>query len=294
MALWLLLGALSYLSFAISTSIDKLMMNKKYDALYTNTLKTFFDALILIVIGLIFFKLEFTPNMIILAIILGAIYAVVGRIYYLVLKLKDVSQTMPYLQSSQILLTFFGSLLLFNEPSNYLNYTGIVLIPIGVYAVLSEKGFKAPKIDKVFFYVLLIVALHIIYWLLAKKMLFDAQPISVGIAMYISCGFFLLIFLLFSRKKNRASQANVKTSQALAAPKHTVPTIAIAAFFGAMGTFLLFSALKVGFASKVYSLAALQPIFIAIIALLFLSEKWHWNRVIGTVIVCAGIFLISV
>ena len=44
MELWLLFGILSYFSYSISTSIDKYMMNKKYDIIKTSTFKMFFDG----------------------------------------------------------------------------------------------------------------------------------------------------------------------------------------------------------------------------------------------------------
>jgi len=296
MALWLLLGVLAYLSFAISTSIDKLMMNKKYNRLWTNMLKSFFDAIMLLAIGLAFFSMEFTPQITLACVVLGFLYAVAGIFYFRVLGLSDVSKVMPYLQAAQVLLTFFFSLLLFSEPFNILNLAGILLIILGMYAVLSRKGFRAPRLDKAFYYVLIIVALHLGYWLLAKQVLFDAQPISVGLAMYLSGGFFLAVFYLVSKAKANASASRDALPAGLKPvhEKQKILTVAIAAVFGSMGTFLLFTALKVGFASKVYSLAALQPVFISIIALIFLREKWYLQRIIGTVLVCAGIFLISI
>ncbi len=72
------------------------------------------------------------------------------------------------------------------------------------------------------------------------------------------------------------------------------PMIITASFFGAMGTFLLYSALAIGDASKVFSIAGLQSAFIFIIASLFLKEKFRWHRLGGTMIIVAGVFLISV
>jgi uncharacterized membrane protein len=264
------------------------MMNKKYDVFNTNMLKTFFDAIILLIVGLAFFRLAFTPNTIILAFILGVVYAAAGILYFASLRIGDVSKVMPYLQSVQLLFIFLGSLLLFSEPSNILNYLGIIIILIGIYAVLSKKGFKAPKIDKLFFYVLAIVALHIVYWLLTKQALFNSQPISLAVAMYFSGSLVLGVYQLLLRKKMQAKA--IKPAVA----KSTIPTILVAAIFGSAGTLLLFTALSIGFASKVYPLAGLQSVFIAVIAKIFLREKWYWSRIIGTLLVCVGIFLISI
>nr|MCK4929879.1 DMT family transporter [Nanoarchaeota archaeon] len=284
MKLWLLLGILSYLSYAISTSIDKYMMNHKYGVFRTNTVKMFFDGVILLIIGLIFFDLNFTPNIILWSLILGVIYALGGIIYFTVLKLKDVGQVIPYFQSSEILLVFVGSLLLFNEFVTIFNYFGVFLILIGVYAVLSETGIKFPKLDKAFFLVLLIVIIDVVYWLLVKKLLFDIKPINLAIMMYFSTTLILFVYQVLFRKQSLSSLISFK-------PK--IPKIALAAFFGAMGTFLIYSALSIGDISKVYPIAGIQSVFIFIIASIFLKEKFYWHRMIGTVIVFAGIFLIS-
>lgn len=63
MEFWLLLGILSYISYAICTSIDKYLMDTKHDPLITNTVKMFFDGLTVLVLGLLFFNLDFTSEL---------------------------------------------------------------------------------------------------------------------------------------------------------------------------------------------------------------------------------------
>ncbi len=277
---WLLLGILSYLSYAISTSIDKHLMNKEYDPANTNTLKMFFDGLILLIIGFLFFNLNFTFELFSWSLILGGLYAISGILYFTSLKLEDVGIIIPYLQSSGILLIFISSTIIFNEIVNIFNYIGIALILIGVYAVLSENGFKIPKLNKAVFLVLTIVILHTIYALLTKNLLFKIEPINLAIMMYFSSAMFLAGYLaLFKRQKKLH---NINGSK-----------IIVAAFFGAMGTFLLYSALAVGNASKVYPIAGIESVFVFILASIALKEKFYWHRVAGTIIVFLGIFLIS-
>jgi len=38
----------------------------------------------------------------------------------------------------------------------------------------------------------------------------------------------------------------------------------------------------------------LQSVFVFIIALMFLKEKFYWHRLIGTIIVVIGIYFISI
>ena len=72
-----------------------------------------------------------------------------------------------------------------------------------------------------------------------------------------------------------------------------IPKILVASFFGGIGTFLIYSALAVGNASKVYPLTGLSTIFIFIFASVFLKEKFMWHRLAGTVLVFLGIYLVS-
>lgn len=286
MKLWLILGILAYLSYAVSTCIDKFMMNKKYGILRTNTFKMFFDGLILLIIGLIFFNLSFNRILIFGALILGFLYATSGIIYYKALKIRAVGEVIPALQSSQILLIFIASIIIFNEPVNPFNYIGIILILAGAYSVLSKNGLKFPNFDKSLVLIIFLVILHLIYALLAKKILsIDVQPISLAIVMYFSTTLVMLVYDLILKRKSFFSVIRIRPD---------ILKIGAAAFFGAIGTFLLFSALSIGNASKVYPIAGLQSVFIFIIALIFLKEKFKWHRLIGILIVFAGIFLISI
>ena len=284
MKLWLILGILSYVSYAISTSIDKFMMKLGIGVYKANTLKSLFDGTILLIIGFLFFSLNFNKQLLIGALILGIIYAVSSIIYFSSLKLKDVSIVMPYSQAAQILLIFIASLLLFKESANINNYVGVILIIIGIYAVLSEK-FKLPKIDKGLILISLMIIFHVIYFLLVKFLVFDVDPLSLGVTQYYAGTIILFIYLFFFRKKDFKSLFRINAD---------IPKIGAAALFGALGTFLLFTALSIGDASKVYPIAGVQLVFIFIIASIFLKEKFYWHRLIGTTIVFLGIYLISI
>jgi drug/metabolite transporter (DMT)-like permease len=276
---WLVLGLLSYLSYAISTSIDKYFMNNGHHPASTNTFKMYFDGAILLLIGFLFLDLNFSLKLLGWALVLGGLYAISGIIYFEVLKKKDVEIYVPYSQSTKILLTFMGSVFVLNESVNGFNYLGFVLILIGIYAVLSENGFSLPKIDKIILLVLVSVVLGAIYSLLVKKLLFDIKPIDLAITMYFSSAIFMSGYMWYSKERS------LKLSDS---------KIVISAFFGAMGTFLLFSALEVGDAAKVFPMAGLQSVFVFIIALMFLKEKFYWHRLIGTIIVVIGIYFISI
>jgi len=102
--------------------------------------------------------------------------------------------------------------------------------------------------------------------------------------MYFSATLFLICFQILYRKHSSDIITNLRSR---------VPKIASASFFGAIGTIFLYSALSLGYASKVYPIAGLTSIFIFIIASFFLKEKFYWYRLIGIVFAFFGIYLIS-
>jgi len=282
MELWLLFCTISCFSYAVSTSIDKYMMNLKYEVISTNVFKALFNGMIVLTIGLIFFN--FTGNFSLLMLVPGAIYAFSTLIYYTAIKLQDVGEIIPFYQSLGILFIFLSSVIVFNEFVSVYNYMGIILILIGVYLVLSKDVLKIPKFGRGSLLILLLLPTDVISALLVKKLLYNFEPINLAIVMYFSATLFLICFQILYRKHSSDIITNLRAR---------VPKIASASFFGAIGTIFLYSALSLGYASKVYPIAGLTSIFIFIIAFFFLKEKFYWYRLIGIVFAFFGIYLIS-
>jgi len=283
MELWLLLGVCAYLFYAISSSIDKYMMNKMCDSVKTDMFKMFFDGLVMLIIGLLFFDLSFNSKSILAVFPLGIFYAASGILYYNILQKEDSEVAIPYMQSGSLLLVFILSIVLFKEIVSTFNYLGILFILLGMYVVLSKNGFKIPKWKKVFFIIIGVIFLDSIYILLAKKTLYSIEPINLGIMMYFSATIIIVLYQLIFRKDHlKKSLSNIK-----------IPAIFIASCFAAIGSLALYTALSIGNASKVFPLIGLQSVFLFIIATIFLKEKFTWHRLIGTIIVFFGIYFIS-
>ncbi len=279
MEFWLLFTILSYFFISITVSIDKHFMNKKHSPLCINTFKMFFNGIILLIIGLLFFRLNLNFSLFLVSLILAIFYAAQTTIFLVAMKTKDVTTILPYKLSSEILIVFIASMFLFNEKVNMFNYMGVFLILIGIYTILSPS-FKIPKLDEGIFLTFLAVVFMSGYYLLVKKFLFDIEPINLAIMMYFSTTLILLIYQLLSKRAIKSF--NVKSSK-----------IVISAFFASIGTLFLYSALAIGNASKIYPLQALVPVFTFLIAFIFLREKFYWNKLIGTIIIIFGIFLVS-
>ncbi len=128
------------------------------------------------------------------------------------------------------------------------------------------------------------VFLDVVYWLLVKKLLFNIEPINLAILMYFSTTIILIIYQTLFKKELIIN---------LLAHKQRILMIGVASMFGALGTFLLFSALSLGNATKVYPMAGLQSVLVFLIASIFLKERLYRHRLFGAVSVFFGIFLVS-
>lgn len=276
----LLLSVLSYLAFAISTSIDKFFMNNGHNPILTNTLKMYFNACVLLILGLIFFDFNLGVNLIFAALCLGFLYALAGVLYFKSLQLVDLQVFLPISQSLIILILFVVSIILFQEKVFFGNVFGIILLMLGLCCFVANKGFSLLSGTKSSLTLVAMIVFSVLYGILVKFFLFYVEPINLAILMYFSSALFLTVYLFFRRKEE--DTLNIRSAKIL-----------VSAFFGAMGTFLLYMALSVGDAAKVFPVNALQFVFVFIFAILFLREKFCWRKLWGTLIVVMGVYLVS-
>jgi uncharacterized membrane protein len=263
------------------------MMKRGYWIISTSILKNFFDGLILLVVGFVFFKISLNYSLILWAFVLGFVLAVIWIMYYRSLQLNNVGEFVPVLYSTEILLTFLGSVILFNESTNYVNYIGILLILAGIYLIKSIKlKVSLANIPKATTLpILLLAILQAIYALLAKWLLTDFKPLELAVYMYLSTAFILLVYSILHKKEKTTSISKIK---------QTIPRVFVAAVFGATGTFLLYNALSIGEASEIYPMAGVESVFVFIIASVFLKEKFYLHKFFGVMMVVLGVYFISV
>lgn len=259
--IWLLLSIFSYFSYSISTTIDKILLNNRFEPLTINTVKMFFNSIIILIIGILFFEINIFPRLIFWSLILGGLYALAGILYLKGLNYGDAQKIIPFMQASLLVLIFFSSWLFFSENITIINLIGFFIIILGIYLVLSKK-FKLPKIDKGVKYILFLLVVNTIYSLLVKKSLFDVEPINISFMMYFVSSIFLFLYVIFKRNsKSIFKMVNFK--------------ILPGSFFGALGTLLLYLALNLGEASKVYSIAGVEIIFVFFFSIFLLKEKFY-------------------
>jgi len=138
-----------------------------------------------------------------------------------------------------------------------------------------------PEYNKGMLYGGMIVVTMTIYALLTKFLLSDIRPIDLSVMMYLSSGLLIGFYKLIFDKKHRLPQ--LKSAK-----------IIISAAFGATGTFLMYTALASGLASKVYALAGWESVVIFILASIALKQKLLIHRLIGILLILPGIYLVSI
>ncbi|OGS40387.1 MAG: hypothetical protein A3K77_02050 [Euryarchaeota archaeon RBG_13_31_8] len=284
MELWLIFSIIGYTIGAFAGILDKYMMNQQYHPVTTVLLRTLFNAVYLGSAGILFLNISIAPSLLILAAIPAFLLVISFVIYLLVLKRKNASEVQPFSQSLDVLFIFLASIILLNELASLVNYVGILVIVIGIYLVLTEHITKVPHLDRNLLIIVALVPIDVLYALLVKTFLGTTEPIALAVSIYIMSFLMLTILSLLVRGKLQPTVSSLKKQLRI---------VLIASLFAAAAAALLYIALSQANASKVYPMAGISSITVFLLATLFLKEKFHRHRFIGTLIVFLGIYLIS-
>jgi uncharacterized membrane protein len=284
MELWFVFSIIGYMIGAVSGTLDKYMMNLQYHPVITVLMRTLFNAIFLSIGGLLFLQLHITAYLLFLAAIPAFLLAISFVVYLRVLQRKNASEIQPFSQSLDVLFIFLASVIFLHEPATLANYAGILVIVIGIYLVLSERITKVPHVDRNLLIIVALVPLDVIYALLIKIFLGNTEPIALAISIYIIAFLMLTVLSLLMRRKIIPTSATFKLQ---------LRTVFVASLCAATAIAFLYTALSQANASKVYPMAGVSSITVFLLATIFLKEKFHWHRFIGTLIVVLGVYLIS-
>lgn len=132
------------------------------------------------------------------------------------------------------------------------------------------------------------VILTIIFWGIApifgKIGLTKVEPI-VGLAIRtFIISIILLVFCLVTGKFSSFSQVTVRDVLFIGAEGICASLL---------GHFAYYYALKLGDVSKVSPLLASYPVVTVLVAILFLGEKFTWNKLVGLITIIAGVILVK-
>lgn len=88
----------------------------------------------------------------------------------------------------------------------------------------------------------------------------------------------------------------ISTNQAMLLPELNIKNILIILIPGllaVLGIFLYFNALSDSSVSKIVPLTAVYPLFTCFYAYIFLKEDFSTEKIIGTVLIVAGVFVLN-
>jgi uncharacterized membrane protein len=232
--------------------------------------------------GLLFLQIQITASLLLLAAIPAFLLAVSFVVYLRVLQRKNASEIQPFSQSLDTLFIFLASIILLHEPATLPNYAGILVMVGGIYLVLAEHITTRPRLDRNLLIIAALVPIDIAYALLVKTFLGTAEPIALAVSIYLMAFLMLTVVSLFLRRQ--------PTKVSL---KPQIRIVLVASLCAAAAAAFLYTALSQANASKVYPMAGVSSVTVFLLATMFLKEKFHWHRFIGTLIVVLGIYLIS-
>jgi uncharacterized membrane protein len=284
MELWFVLSILGYTIGAVASILDKHMMNQQNHPVTTVLLRTLFNAVFLGSAGLLFLNLRISASLLLLAAIPAFLLAISFVVYLRVLQKKNASEIQPFSQSLDVLFIFLGSIILLHEPAALANYAGILVMVGGIYLVLTEHITKRPHLDRNLLIIAALVPIDLAYALLIKTFLGSTEPIALAVSIYLMAFLMLAAVSLLMRRHIQPTPASLKPQ---------VRIVLVASLCAAAAAGFLYTALSQANASKVYPMAGISSVTIFLLATLFLREKFHKHRFIGTLIVVIGIYLIS-
>jgi uncharacterized membrane protein len=285
MELWFLFAVLGFIISAVASTLDKHMMNLHYHPVTTSLLRTLFNGLLLGTAGFLFLNLRITPTLLLLAVLPAFLLAVSYVVYLFVLQRKNASQIQPFSQSLDVLFIFLASVVFLQESVTWENYAGILIVVFGIYLVLAEHVSKIPRLDRSLLLIAALVPIDIAYAVLIKLFLGSTEPIALAVSIYLLAFLMLGIMLLLLRGR-RPHEASTYI-------RPRVRTVLVASLFAATAAGFLYTALSLANASKVFPLAGVSSVAVFLLATLFLREKYTPHRLIGTLVVVLGIYLIS-
>jgi uncharacterized membrane protein len=284
MELWLIFTLVGYMIGAIPSVLDKYMMNQWYHPVTTVLLRTLCNAIFLGTAGLLFLNMRLSLSLLLLAAIPAFLLVISFVVYLFVLQKRNASEIQPFSQSLDTLFIFLASILLLHESASLPNYIGIIVIVIGVYLVLTEHVTKIPRMDRSLLIIAALVPLDIAYALLVKTYLGNADPIALAVSIYIMAFLILSVVSVVLRRRINNKPTTLRPQ---------IRIVMVASFFAATAAAFLYTALSQANASKVYPMAGINSVVVFLLATMFLQEKFHKHKFIGTLIVVVGFYLLS-
>lgn len=293
--MWLFLSLLAAALWASVNIIDKVVLSKYvrnplFVAVVTGFMSLFFSLSLIL-----FAKIAFSLNFVVLFSVLSGIIYMFGLIFYFrSLQLDEVSRISSLMKLSPVFVLFFAALFL-NEVFTTGKYLGIILVIAGSILVSIKKFGIKIKYTKAL-------------WLMILSTFFISIPYIIGKYLlgfldywnyffWFNIGVFIPSLLLFYFLK-----ANFMT--AIRNLKGRITLLLAADSLYIIADFLVIIAFSANPVSLVYTVTSVQPLFVLFYALILsryfpkileedMNKKKVLMKLISIFIIIIGIYLIS-
>lgn len=205
-------------------------------------------------------------------------------------ELADMSLTYPIVRSSPIIVLLMGVLFLKEIPS-LTAVIGVIIVMLGVLVIhqkrLSFSCFRQlwGNIDgKIMSIAGLTAVASAWYAVVDKKGVMLVEPVLFFYLMFALSGFMFLVYVLFIKERRK------RYFEILARDKYWITLASILEFSSYI---LILYAFRLSKVAYVVSLRQISVVFGVLYGIWFLREKYGRVRLVGSMIIFCGIFLIT-
>ena len=293
MAEWFPLALLAGVIWAAADLIDKYIIEHELrDPIFVSIFNGIGAFFLFTLASLLFGNIWIPIEVVVLAIITGAVYASAVMLYFEAMKKEDISLAAPMLATAPLFVLLFAFFLL-DERLTPIKYAGIFLIVGGAMLVSFRNAGRRIKWDNVAFLVLGAAALVGLRNTLMKYITLEISVWSV--LFWVGVGGLLMTLVIFAMHHPHVAR------RWKMGVRHSV----VLGGFSALAFFFLTHALAVGPVSLVSAIVAVKPlvVFLAATAISMFSPGFLREHVtpaillrksIATILIVIGAALVVV
>lgn len=282
--MWIVLSLLSAFFLATSDAILKSSLRKENELLFT--FLRFVFALPVLLLSLPFIRIPSLDLEFWIVILTGVPLEITAIVLYVkAIRSSDLSLTLPMLSLTPVFLIIVSWVFL-NEKVSLIGMIGIFLVAIGTYTMnisMSKKGILYPFValyrDKGVQYMVIVAIIYSFTSTLGKIGILHSSVLFFPV-LYFTAVTITFSFLVFNK-------TNLKKF-----PKNLIIPATSGIFFGLM---IISHMIAISIAKVAYMIAIKRTsiVFGAIYGFVLFKEKGIQERLTGSIMILAGVFLIA-
>ncbi len=288
---WLLAALASSIAFGVNSVIGKYLLEETSDFTYTYL----YGILALVFYTPVFIFFISTNSISLVPMVLGAalVSGTLNILAYLAfdeaMKETDISEVVPLTRTQPVFVGILGALLL-SETLSTANIGGIVAVTAGSYIVLRRKKDKliAPLIkikhSRAHQYAIIAALLWSSMAIIDR---FATQQISPEVYTFM-----IYTIMVAGLSTNMLIDEKRKVNALKKTFKQDKPLYIVSGVIAAFASLMIFKAFSLAPASKVIPVLQLQVLISVIAGIVLFDEKGSLQKLIGSLILLAGVFLI--